>query len=166
MPIISVSKTRPPVFPPWCPCCGQDCGDQQIKLRTLAWDSTSPVLKNLGPLCWIKLPGCKACNRRLLWATYGRRLAYVACFAAGILFVGRRIGWENMRQYKVVFLLGVAAFVIPPFYWELMHPRPIELSIDQDELTFTFTRDDYAVEFADLNGCKAAGLSSEFEQPS
>jgi hypothetical protein len=123
----------------------------------------SPVLKNFGPLCWIRLPGCKACNRRLRWGTYGRRLAYIACFVAAFRFVGDRIGLDDMGRDKVVFLLAAAAFVGPIFVWNLMYPQHVELTIYPDELTFTFTRNDYAIEFAELNGVEAAGLNDEFE---
>jgi polyferredoxin len=90
-------------------------------------------------------------------------LAYVACFAAAFRLVGNSIGWDEMRREKVAFLLGAAAFVGPILWWNLKFPQPIEVRIYPDELTFTFTRNDYAIEFADLNGSEAFGLNDEFE---
>ncbi len=151
---VKVSKTERPGFPDWCPICGLDEPVDQLKLRTVAFDSTAPILSSFWPFCWIKLPGCDACDRRLKWITYRRRFALLACMAATFVFLSDMIGREVMREYKLLALAG-AIGALPYILWEMQHPRPLNLVILGDGLRFDFENHDYAEEFAELNGVQA-----------
>jgi hypothetical protein len=126
-----------------------------MTVRTLVWDSTAPILRCRWPFCWIKLPGCSDCDRQLKWSTYRRRLAFLGCMAAGILFLSDMLGWDKLGDHDWLLKLTAVVFAIPLILWEMQHPQPLSLLIGKTGLIFHFVNQDYAVEFAQLNGVDA-----------
>jgi hypothetical protein len=69
--------------------------------------------------------------------------------ATGFLFLNDMFGWEHRVNSRTAYMFG-ALFAIPLALWELQHPQPINLVIEED-LIVLITNEDYAAEFAALN---------------
>lgn len=75
--------------------------------------------------------------------------------AAGLLFLSDMLGWDKLGDYDWLVQLTAAVFALPMIFWEMQHPQPLDLIIVDSGLIFHFVNQDYAAEFAELNGVEA-----------
>ena len=67
-------------------------------------------------------------------------------------FLGDMFGWDKLGDNRLVVALAEILIALPLYLWEMQHPRPVDMSIEEDGMQFRFVNRDYAAEFAELNG--------------
>ncbi len=90
-----------------------------------------------------------------MWSTYRRRLAILGCIGGGFLFLSDMLGWDKLGDRDWLLKLTAVAFAIPLILWEMQHPQPLSLSIGETGLIFRFVNQEYAADFAELNGAES-----------
>jgi len=143
---VALSQTREVRFPDRCVVCGAECRGSVVALPAL--DSTL-----FGYLKWVAqrsrkvvVPAHGLCGTKLSRATQGRGM--VLLFVVTIpLIVGVAREWpmwSTIAASLVLFVLMAR--------WQGARPLPLEITVSEGKLEFSFRDADYARRFAILNG--------------
>ena len=148
---VKLPRTRTPVFPDRCVACGVPDPGCFIRVGTNAIGWWTLVFWTHGPRFSVEVPACEPCRRQMI------RQRWVRLFVCGI-FVVVGVGAAvyvlgSLRgPIKRWLGLGIALLcMVPWFAWELIFPRPIDLTAYSDTVDYEFRDADYAQEFAELN---------------
>ncbi len=148
---INLPKGHRPVFPNRCIACGSPDPGSVYRVSTHAIGWWTVVFMSWGKRFAVDAPACEACRRRLRRQWWMRLAVNVAFIAAGILAAfyvlhGVQGGWKRPVMVGIVIVS-----LLPLCLWELLTPRPIDLTAYSETVDYEFRDPAYAAEFAALN---------------
>ena len=148
---ISLPRSHTPIFPDRCVACGFPQPDHFIRVgtNTIGWWTIA---------LWI--PGTRYSRlssglRKLSAAdepaAVGQNGWFRIFVVVGVAVAAYLLG--SLRgPLKRWLALGIALLcMVPWFAWELVYPRPVDLTAYSSTVTFEFRDEDYADDFASLN---------------
>lgn len=150
---IKLDATLPPEFPEICPICGRHCPDDRLVLSSFLFSTVAPPgLAHNWMWFWAEMPGCAGCAREIRATIYRRRIAYLATFVAGMIFLIDFFDGKLPKSWAAQRFWG-GLIMLPWLAWELLHPLPAQLVLMEEEgnVAYRFANPEFAAEFAVLN---------------
>ena len=145
---VKLPKSRVPVWPARCVRCGDPPTTKfRVSTHAIGWWT---ALFAFGAKFTADAPACEPCLARMRTQRRLRFVVGLGFLAGGVLIGARWLGGTSGIRYWLVGLiaLGVAA---PWILWEVLAPKPIELTAFSDSVDYEFADPEYAAEFAALN---------------
>ncbi len=149
---ITLPRTQTPVFPDRCVACGVPCPETFIRVGTHSIGWWTILFWTHGARFSVNVPTCEPCRGKMIRQRWVR-LAVEAIFVAVGVSVAVYVLGGSLRGplKRWLALLIVLLCMLPWFVWELVFPRPIDLTAYAHSVNFEFRDEDYAEEFAELN---------------
>lgn len=143
------------VFPDRCVYCGREHPESTVRMsRHLGRLRQLAMPWSRGVKAGGAVPACTGCDSivqrewtRNRWIE--RFFNVPVAIAIGIIVIALNISHAKWVAVAI-FLLTVLPFVI----WRILHPLPFDLTIRRSGVAFEFQNEQFAREFADLNGAK------------
>lgn len=148
---VELPKTQPALFPDRCAICGVTRPGGRVAVTTLAVNSTAPLLRSFGPLCWIRMPACPDCRWRMRRGVWLRWLTFWGGLAVSIAIVVNLFGWHQHPGQRALWKATALVLWLPWVIWQFWFPLPLSLSIDRDTILYEFASSEYEEEFKRLN---------------
>lgn len=148
---VNLPRTRTPVFPDRCVACGLPQPGYFIRVSTHSIGWWTLVLWTHGARFSVEVPACEPCRHQMI------RQRWVRLAVCGIfVVVGVGVAVYTLGSLhgpiKRWLALGIALLcMLPWFAWELVSPRPIDLTAYAETVDYEFRDEAYAQEFAQLN---------------
>ena len=99
----------------------------------------------------VEVPACEPCRHQMIRQRWVR-LFFCGIFAVVGISVADYVLASLRGPVKRWLALGIALLcMLPWFAWELVFPRPIDLTAYADRVVYEFRDEAYAQEFAELN---------------
>ncbi len=147
---IRLPKDRKPIFPDRCVACGMPGPDDRFRVGTHAIGWWTLAFWTFGRRFSVDVPACEACRRQMVRQRRIRRLVSGLFLVAGVGVAIYVVG--NPHGVKRWLAMGIAlACLLPSLAWEMLSPRPIDLTAYSDSVDYEFRDEDYADEFLALN---------------
>jgi hypothetical protein len=148
---ISLPRSHTPIFPDRCVACGFPQPDHFIRVgtNTIGWWTIALWIP--GTRYSVEIPACESCRRRMSRQRWVRMAVCGIFVVVGVAVAAYLLG--SLRgPLKRWLALGIALLcMVPWFAWELVFPRPVDLTAYSSTVTFEFRDEDYADDFASLN---------------
>jgi hypothetical protein len=162
---VSLPKILTPVFPDRCVACGLPSLGSSIRVTTNAIGWWTIAFWVHGARFSVDVPSCEPCRRQMIRQKWLRR-------TVGGLFVviGLCVAMSTLGSIRGPFnrwlAMGIALLcMIPYFAWEILLPRPIDLTAYSDTVDYEFRDEEYAMEFASLNQQTIEDVSQDLARP-
>jgi hypothetical protein len=157
---INLPKNQTPVFPDRCVACGSGGPQDSIRIGTNAIGWWTLAFWASGKHFSVVAPACSGCRVEM---QRQRRLRLVVSIVFGIIGVGVALmllrGFGHPTRKWIA--LGIAlACMLPYFIWEIISPRPVDLTAYHETVDYEFRDATYAAEFASLNKSQKESDSS------
>ena len=150
--IVNVPKKGEPVFPDLCIVCQRNRPQTRVRLGSHSLGWWLLLTLKFGDMAKVSVPACLECSKILDRDRVGRWLATAGIAIVGIFLLIRLLGGRpTVGQIAFGMVLGLLCLV-PLMVWEWKTPLPIELTAYFDSVDYIFRHEDYAQEFARLNG--------------
>jgi hypothetical protein len=149
---VRLKKSVTPKFPDRCVVCGQPGPDASVTVSTHAIGWWTWLLWIHGTRFSINFLACTHCAgslRRQLWL---RWLVTFALIVAAVLLLFPLLSEFRGAARRWLAMGGVIVALSPWFLWQVFFPPPVDLTAYTDEVDYEFRDQDYAEEFAALNG--------------
>ena len=150
--IVNIPKNREPVFPDVCIVCQRNTPQVKVRLasHSLGWWLLFTL--KFGAMADVRVPACVECSKLLDRDRMARWLATAGIAIVGIFLLVRLLG-GNPTPRQIALGMGLGLLCLTPLIvWEWKTPLPIELTSYLDSVDYIFRNDDYAQQFARLNG--------------
>ena len=154
---VRLPLTQRAVFPDRCVRCGNLGPDDTIHVCTNAIGWWTIVLWIFGRRYCVEVPVCYPCGRQMRREKWRERILSWGWAVIGVAIALALFGaYEG--PFKIWLIFGVAMLCMTPFFlWETLFPPSIDLTAFSATMDYQFRDNEYANEFADLNGGKVDG---------
>ncbi|REK10247.1 MAG: hypothetical protein DWQ37_16710 [Planctomycetota bacterium] len=156
-------KDQWPEFPDRCAVCGCEAPGGDAAVMTIAGDSSAPMLRSVGPIQWMRMPVCPICIWSMRQRVWLRILIFWVGFGASLALAWWMSGWPASGERKWLFKAAVYLAWAPWMLVLLGIHLPVELTICDDTLRYTFKSRRFSEDFAALNDVEATDDRSEEE---
>jgi hypothetical protein len=149
---VTLPRSQTPVFPDRCVACGFPFPEGFIRVGTNSIGWWTILLWTHGTRFSVEVPACETCRRKMIRQRWGRLTVGGIFVAVGVGVAVYVLGSSLRKPFRRWVGLGVALLcMLPWFVWELVFPRPIDLTAFAHSVNYEFRDEDYAEEFAELN---------------
>jgi hypothetical protein len=97
------------------------------------------------------VPACEACRQQSIRQRWLRRIVCSILLVAGLSLAIYLLGTPRGLLKRWLAMGVVLTCLVPYFAWELLSPRPIDLTAYSDHVDYEFRDEEYANEFLALN---------------
>lgn len=149
--IVTLPKSRSPVFPDMCISCGASSPGALYRASTHAVGWWTWLLWSFGKKYQAEVPACAPCRDRMVrqrWLQLGVNVVFIVAgvWTAGWLLAGYQ------GPFKAWLMMGIALVcLLPLFVWETIFPKPFDMTATAEKVDYEFRDRDYATRFAALN---------------
>lgn len=152
---VALPRDAVPVFPSRCVVCGSDRPDDLYIASARAFFLISFFLPFLrGRRVEVEAPCCRDCRAGL---TRRKRVRDWSEIVGVLVPVGLVIWWTvhyDVEHAKRWVALAALVFISPWVWLHVVRPLPFHLTATRKAVGFEFASEDYATEFAELNGAE------------
>lgn len=152
---VSLPRAYTPAFPDRCVACGRPGPDSTYTTatRSIGWWSVLPGW--FGARVEATAPACEPCRLAMTRQRRVRQAVNAVCILAGAGAAVWLLGWYRGPGRKVLLTGAVLVLLTPLMVWELLNPRPFDLTAYAETVDYEFRDPAYAAEFAALNRTEA-----------
>lgn len=161
---VNLPRKHPASFPKRCVVCGIDHPDSTVTLVTGSLGWWTWLLGWFARPFKVTAPACHSCSWRLHAARLLSLLVTVALVLAAFYFVWPYFADAVPRRLRKWAMIGLALVCLSPqCIYEVLYPKPFDITAFADSVDYEFANEDLAVEFAALN-CDAEWVKVEGQQ--
>lgn len=132
--------------------CGSQAPASTVTLITGSIGWWTWLLWCFGSACIVRAPACNHCS----WRLHAGRFASLA-FTVGVAIMAIWLIWPLVgdavpRSLRRWAMMGLAvACILPQAIYEVVYPKPFDITAYSDSVDYEFADQELAVEFAALN---------------
>jgi hypothetical protein len=148
---IRLPKTITPIFPDRCVACGMPSPGRLLRVGTNAIGWWTLAFWTFGARFTVEVPACDPCKKHMIFQRWFRLAVFCLFVVIGVGVASYLLGsFQSVLNRWLAMGIGLVC-ASPYFLWELLSPRPIDLSAHTDTVDYEFRDEAYADEFAILN---------------
>lgn len=139
------------MFPPACVACGADEPTETLRYarRTQSW--LNLLWFYFGARHRVDVPCCSPCRTRLKRQRFMRGLWFFVALLLAVSIVVPLYSDLPSGTRRLVGIATVIAVLSPIFVYEVVFPRPFDISVHRDSVNHEFADAEYAAWFLALN---------------
>jgi hypothetical protein len=148
---VSLPKSWKAIFPNRCVACGRGYPGGSIRVGTFTIGWWTYLFWSYGRWFAVDVPACDGCRRRIVLQRWLRRVICLGLIVVGVWIASSWLGPLRGLAKRWAAMGIVLVGLIPWFAWEILFPRPIDLTARADTVDYEFRDADYANDFACMN---------------